>query len=104
MMFTEEDLTKIRTAVCEAERRTRGEIVPMIVPKSGRYREAGHALGVIFALITLSALLLWDRPGWGGILSPAWILLAVVVAYGMGACGGLLPATVPQLPITARRD
>ena len=104
MMFTEEDLAKIRTAVCEAERGTRGEIVPMIVPRSAQYREAGHALGVIFALITLSALLLWDRPGWGGILSPAWILLAVVVAYGVGDYAGLLPATIRLLTSKERID
>jgi putative membrane protein len=104
MMFTEEDLAKIRTAVCEAERRTRGEIVPMIVPRSAQYREAGHALGVIFALITLSTLLLWDRPDWGGILSPAWILLAVVVAYGVGDYAGLLPATIRLLTSKERID
>ena len=104
MMFTEENLAKIRTAVCEAERRTRGEIVPMIVPRSAQYREAGHALGVILALITLSTLLLWDRPGWGGILSPAWILLAVVVAYGVGDYAGLLPATIRLLTSKERID
>ena len=47
----------------------------MIVPRSAQYREAGHALGSIFALITMAVLLLWDRAGWGGNLSPAWILL-----------------------------
>ena len=104
MMFTEENLAKIRTAVCEAERRTRGEIVPMIVPRSAQYREAGHALGSIFALITMAVLLLWDRAGWGGNLSPAWILLAVVVAYGMGDYAGLLPATIRLLTSRERID
>jgi putative membrane protein len=104
MMFSEEDLAKIRNAVCEAEHRTRGEIVPMIVPRSAHYREAGHALGVIFALITLAVLLLWDRTGWGGNLSPAWILLAVILAYGVGDYLGFLPATIRLLTSAQRMD
>jgi putative membrane protein len=104
MMFSEEDLAKIRNAVCEAERRTRGEIVPMIVPRCAQYREAGHALGSIFALMTLAVLLLWDRAGWGGHLSPAWILLAVVLAYGVGDYAGSLPSMVRLLTSNQRMD
>jgi putative membrane protein len=104
MMFSEEELSKIRNAVCEAERRTRGEIVPMIVPRCAQYREAGHALGSIFALMTLAVLLLWDGAGWGGHLSPAWILLAVVLAYGVGDYAGSLPSMIRLLTSNQRMD
>lgn len=103
-MFSEDDLAKIRDAVCDAERRTRGEIVPMIVPQSARYREAGHVLGIVLALMMLAILLLWDRAGWGGNLSPAWILLAVVLAYGLGDYLGSSPLLIRLIISRQRMD
>ena len=56
-MFSAEDREKIRAAVVAAEERTRGEIVPMVVPASGRY-EAAPLLGALVALLTLSGILM----------------------------------------------
>ena len=38
----------------QAERVTKGEIVPMIVPASALYREAGYRTGLILALLALA--------------------------------------------------
>jgi len=59
-MFSDDDLRKIRAAVQAAERRTRGEIVPMIVPSSARYSDARYLAGLAFSLVTLTVLLTWD--------------------------------------------
>jgi hypothetical protein len=47
----------LKTGVGETERGTQGEIVPMIVPASALYREAGYRTGRILALLTLAVLL-----------------------------------------------
>jgi Domain of unknown function (DUF477). len=44
-MFSEQDMDTIRAAVEAAERRTRGEIVPMVVAVSARYRDASYLAG-----------------------------------------------------------
>jgi putative membrane protein len=76
----------------------------MIVPQSARYREAGHVLGIVLALMMLAILLLWDRAGWGGNLSPAWILLAVVLAYGLGDYLGSSPLLIRLIISRQRMD
>jgi putative membrane protein len=103
-MFTETDQVRIRQAVRDAERRTRGEIVPMVVPRSGRYREAGHMLGLVLSLITLAALLLWDRVGWGEHFSSVAIILAVVGTYGAGLYVGSFPPVIRWLISRQRMD
>ena len=63
-LFTEDDLRKIHEAVQAAERRTRGEIVPMVARSSARYSDARYLSGLSFALLTLTVLLTWEL-GWG---------------------------------------
>src|SRR6266702_289456 len=86
-MFSDDDLRKIREAVQTAERRTRGEIVPMVVPSSARYSEARYLAGLALSLLALTILLTWEL-GWGQHLwhlhYPAWIVLGVVLAYALG--------------------
>lgn len=93
-LFTDDDIRKIQEAVKAAERRTRGEIVPMVVPSSGRYSEARHLAGLAIALLTLTVLLTLDQ-GWGQYgwqeHHPAWIVLGVVLAYLVGYALGFLP-------------
>ena len=55
--FTEAEQEQIRRAVQEAERVTKGEIVPMIVSASALYREASYRMGLILALLALALLL-----------------------------------------------
>ena len=95
-MFSAQDRQKIRAAVHAAEKQTRGEIVPMVVPVSGRY-EAANLLGAILALLTLACLLMLERRGWGLGYSPSVVLLAVVAAYILGNLAGSVPAALRLL-------
>ena len=95
--FTDAEQEQIRRAVQEAERVTKGEIVPMIVPASALYREAGYRMGLILALLTLALLLTiemyWLPWGWHA-GNAGWLLLAVVVSYGLGQWLGRVPMVV----------
>ncbi|HLZ34684.1 MAG TPA: TPM domain-containing protein [Nitrospira sp.] len=94
MDFTDGERERIKQAVCQAERGTRAEIVPMIVPASARYRESRYRTGLILAWLTLTVLLtvetFWLPWGWHA-GNAGWLLLAVVVAYGFGHWLGTLP-------------
>ncbi|HSQ52499.1 MAG TPA: TPM domain-containing protein [Nitrospiraceae bacterium] len=95
--FTDAERERIRQAVQQAERVTNGEIVPMIVPASALYREAGYRTGLIFALLALALLLTieiyWLSWGWHA-GNAGWLLLAVVVSYGLGQWLGRVPVVV----------
>ena len=87
MHFTDTERERIKQTVQQAERGTKGEIVPMIVPASALYREAGYRTGLILALLALAVLLTlemyWLPWGWyAG--NAGWLMLAVVVVYGIG--------------------
>jgi len=95
--FTDAERERIRQAVQQAERVTKGEIVPMIVPASALYREAGYRTGLILALLALALLLTieiyWLPWGWHA-GNAGWLLLAVVVSYGLGQWLGRVPMIV----------
>ena len=95
--FTDADQERIRQAVQQAERVTTGEIVPMIVPASALYREAGYRTGLILALLALALLLTievyWLPWGWHA-GNAGWLMLAVVVSYGFGQWLGRVPVVV----------
>ncbi len=97
LSFTDADRRRISEAVEQAERRTTGEIVPMIVPSSARYREAGYRTGLIVGWLTLAILLtiepLWFPWGWHA-GNAGWLLLGVLVAYGAGEWLGRRPAVI----------
>ena len=80
-----------------AERRTRGEIVPMIVPSSARYSEARYLAGLALSILTLTVLLTFEH-GWGQYAwqghHPAWIVLGVVLAFAVGYGAGSLPPVI----------
>ena len=96
-LFTEDDLRKIHEAVQAAERRTRGEIVPMVARSSARYSDARYLSGLSFALLTLTVLLTWEL-GWGQhvwhLHHPGWIVLGVVLAFAVGYGAGSLPPVI----------
>jgi putative membrane protein len=92
------DENQIQEAVQRAEKRTAGEIVPVVVPRSADYevatwRGAGGAV-----LITLAAALLtlqfYDGWGLGWLYTPWGVVLAALVA---GTGGAALTAYVPPL-------
>ena len=95
--FTDAEQEQIRQAVQEAERVTKGEIVPMIVSASALYREAGYRMGLILGLLTLALLLTieiyWLPWGWHA-GNAGWLLLAVVVSYGLGQWLGRVPMVI----------
>lgn len=96
-LFTDDDIRKIHGAVQAAERRTRGEIVPMIVPSSSRYSEARYLSGITVALIALIVLSTLDQ-GWGQYgwqeHHPGWIVLGVMAAYVFAFWAGSLPPCI----------
>ena len=96
-MFSDVDLRKIHEAVQAAERRTRGEIVPMVARSSARYSDARYLSGLSFALLTLTVLLTWDL-GWDQhvlhLHHPGWTVLGVVLAFAVGYGAGSLPPVI----------
>ena len=97
LSFTDAERQRIAEAVEQAERRTTGEIIPMIVPSSARYREAGYRTGLILGWLTLALLLtlepLWFPWGWHA-GNAGWLLLAVLLAYAAGEWLGRRPAVI----------
>jgi putative membrane protein len=95
--FTDAERERIRQAVQQVEQVTKGEIVPMIVPASALYREAGYRTGLILALLALALLLTieiyWLPWGWHA-GNAGWLLLAVVASYGLGQWLGRIPMVI----------
>ncbi len=106
--FSQEDLGRIREAVQAAERRTRGQIVPMVVPSSGVYREAAHLAGLLTALIflvlTMTVGTLWVE--WGDWLAEPYhfgvVILVAVVGYMVGSFAGSTPVGIRIFTSKAR--
>lgn len=87
MDFSDHDQERIQHSIREVERHTRGEIVPMIIQRSARYRETQYRAGAGCAFFVLSALLTieWEWMSWGWHATNAgWLLLAVFASYGLG--------------------
>lgn len=97
LSFTDGERERIKQAVQQAERGTTGEIIPMIVPASARYREAGYRTGLILGWLVLAVLLTvepaWWTWGWHA-GNAGWLLLAVLVAYVAGEWLGTRPAVI----------
>ena len=103
--LSEGDRERVRQAVHAAEQQTRAEIVPMIVARSGLYRDAQHWAGLITALTTLTVLLTieasWFPWGWHA-SNAAWLVLAVTLAYVGGSWIGMLPPVLCLLTSPTR--
>jgi putative membrane protein len=79
--FSAEEQERIRQAVIDAERRTAGEIVPMLVTASGRYAEV-EITGLVIGLLigTLAELILHDP--WVSIHSQLlWPLVGAMLGF-----------------------
>lgn len=91
MFLAEEERSRIEAAVRETERRTSAEIVPMVVARSGLYREASYRAGVVLAAVVLALLLttesLWLPWGWHA-GNAVLLLLLTMAAYGVGVWFG----------------
>lgn len=97
--FSEEDLQRIKTAVREAEAKISGEIVPVIVERSGLYHIANYKGSLIFGALFFAAMIVLDRYIIENASStlyydPLFIFTIVVIGAALGA---VLPNMIPAL-------
>lgn len=89
MKFSEPDMERIRSAVKAAEARISGEIIPVIVSKSGHYSIAYYRAGMLCALSTFLLLVIFNR------FIPALaiddLLLVFLVVILLGVLGSMIP-------------
>jgi len=78
--ITESDAERIRRSVVEAESRTRGEIVPMIVRSSDPYAHLHVTGGIAFAVAAFAVVSML-RP-W---IHPSWLLISELLGYAAGS-------------------
>ena len=105
MTFSEQDLERLNIAVRAAERRTRGEIVPMVVTASGRYRESAHLIGLVAALLGLAVLLILTSSQWQAAPYRSGMVLAgVMLAYMVGRRLGSVPSVIRMVVPEERLD
>ena len=88
-LFGAEDRRRIEEAVTTAEKKTSGEIVPVVATSSGRYDRAEDVFGVLFSLVLLS--LFWLRYQEITPLSGDWESGAVL---GMGLFGTIVTIVI----------
>jgi len=86
--FTNEEQERIQQAVMAAEKKTSGEIVPMVVSASGRYAEVELSGLVIGLVLGTLAAFIWHDP-WGSVQT--YLLWPVV-----GAVLGFAVCSVPR--------
>jgi putative membrane protein len=91
--FTENDLLRIKSAVKEAEQKISGEIVPVIVEKSGNYAIANYKGSLIGASIAFLFMIMVDRyiihdAGATLYYDPIFIFFVVVLG---GVAGAIVP-------------
>ncbi len=84
--FSEQDLERIKVAVREAESKISGEIVPVIVAKSGHYSVAHYKGSLLAAVLAFLLIIVFDRyvPALA-VYDPLMIFLIVLSAGGLGA-------------------
>jgi len=97
--FTENDLQRIKSAVKDAEQKISGEIVPVIVEKSGYYSIANYKGSLIGASLAFLLMIVLDRyviPDTSATLyyDPVFIFFVVILG---GVIGSLMPNFFPSM-------
>jgi putative membrane protein len=87
-VLTEDDRRRVRDAIADVEKRSLGEVVPVVLERSDRHPEAKW-LCALSTLLVGSALLEAHLP-W---TEPHWLLLCQI---GLGAIGYLFAETLPD--------
>lgn len=84
--FSESDLQRIKAAVGHAEEKISGEIVPVIVEKSGYYTIANYKSALVFGSLAFLAIIFFDRyaPN-DNITDPLAMFVLVVFAAIVGS-------------------
>ncbi|HVG01537.1 MAG TPA: TPM domain-containing protein [Nitrospira sp.] len=99
-VLTKQERARVEAVVQAAEQATKAEIVPVVVARSGLYRETQHRAGLILSLLVLTMLLTietaWLPWGWHA-TNAVWLLTAITLGYGMGSWIGTWPAIVRLL-------
>jgi putative membrane protein len=99
--FTDSDLQRIKKAVKEAEDKISGEIVPVIVERSGRYLIANYKGSLMGASLAFVLMIILDRyviddASYTLFYDPVFIFFVVVI-------GGVLGAVIPYLSEDIKR-
>lgn len=98
-MFSGQDLQRINAAVKEAEEKISGEVVPVIVERSGTYAIASYKAGIISAALAFVFMIILDRyiitnDGHTIYYDPFFIFIIVAAT---GLLGGLLTHFIEPL-------
>jgi putative membrane protein len=99
--FNDSDLQRIKDAVKLAEEKISGEIVPVIVERSGRYLIANYKGSLIGASLAFMTMIVLDRY----IITDAsnTLFYDPVFIFFMVILGGVVGALIPHLSERARR-
>ena len=97
--FSDQDLQRIKTAVKDAENSISGEIVPVIVERSGQYMTANYKAAIMGGSLAFILMIILDRyiiSDYSNTLfyDPVFIFFVVILG---GLVGGLLPNFVEAL-------
>lgn len=95
--FSDADFERIRKAVREAEANISGEIVPVMVPRSGYYTIANYKAGIIFGLLAFLGIIVFDR------FMPRYALYDPLLMFIIVVAAGLLGSILPQFSDNIRR-
>lgn len=105
--FSEADLQRIKNAVRQAENNISGEIVPVIVERSGHYLTARYKGSILLATIFFAIIIVLDRYVIDAsntlYYDPLFIFFVVVVAGLAGALLTTVSARVQRLMISQRQ-
>lgn len=95
--FSDQDLQRIKDAVKDAEDKISGEIVPVIVERSGFYSLANYRSAMIFAALAFISLILLDRyviaDASHTLYYDPFFIFVMVVASGL--VGAYVPSVFP---------
>jgi putative membrane protein len=97
--FTEQDLSRIKAAVKEAEDKISGEVVPVIVERSGLYSIANYKASIIAASMAFVFMIVLDRYIIADASNTLYydpVFIFVVVTFA-GVIGAVLPNFIDPL-------
>ncbi len=99
--FAESDLNRIKAAVHEAESKISGEIVPVIVGKSGHYTIVNYKASLLVASLAFLSIIFFDRyvPTLA-VYDPLLIFFIVLVAGALGAGTSYYSGAVRRMLLT----
>ena len=95
--FSDAELNRIKASVREAEKKISGEIVPVIVEKSGYYTIANYKASLVAGSLVFLVIVIMDRLAPArAVYDPLAILILVVLA-------GMVGYVIPNFSMTVRR-